>query len=328
MINTKTTVTDDTIVVQEGECSMEGTVEIETTMSNGGEKASDKNNAKSNRSKSSAKNESNDVNGGVASETTENEVAKRGSVAESNNNERKGGNRNNRVTSGTRRRRKQYAVSTRWEREMAEKAREMEMEENPIKQFNLTGTNEDCNNCFCCCANQIGGMFSLLEEEDGTPIVIAGPCWPFCTFVTLPLILVSSLLILFFIILNSKGPIPWWLAIIYIPLLFVVLVSLFLVSCRDPGLLERVTDEEAGESGWFWNEQVASFRPAGAMYCRECKVLIQDYDHLCPWTGTGIGRGNILAFRVFVVAVNLLCYCSIGIVAYFLLKGILKSDEI
>jgi DHHC palmitoyltransferase len=49
-------------------------------------------------------------------------------------------------------------------------------------------------------------------------------------------------------------------------------------------------DEEAGEGGWFWNEQVASFRPPGALYCRECGVLIQDYDHLCPWTGTGIGR--------------------------------------
>ena len=58
------------------------------------------------------------------------------------------------------------------------------------------------------------------------------------------------------------------------------------------------------------------------------KVLIQDYDHLCPWTGTGIGRNNILAFRVFVVAVNLLCYCSIGIVSYFLLKGILYTDGV
>jgi hypothetical protein len=39
--------------------------------------------------------------------------------------------------------------------------------------------------------------------------------------------------------------------------------------------MERVTDEEAGEGGWFWNEQVGSFRPPGALYCRECGVLIQ-----------------------------------------------------
>ena len=36
--------------------------------------------------------------------------------------------------------------------------------------------------------------------------------------------------------------------------------------------MERVTDEEAGEGGWFWNEQVGSFRPPGALYCRECGV--------------------------------------------------------
>jgi hypothetical protein len=59
-----------------------------------------------------------------------------------------------------------------------------------------------------------------------------------------------------------------------------VLAALFMVSCSDPGLMERVTDEEAGEGGWFWNEQVGSFRPPGALYCRECGVLIQEYDHL------------------------------------------------
>ena len=49
-------------------------------------------------------------------------------------------------------------------------------------------------------------------------------------------------------------------------------MALFMVSCRDPGLMERVTDEEAGQGGWYWNEQVGSFRPPGALYCRECGV--------------------------------------------------------
>jgi hypothetical protein len=69
-------------------------------------------------------------------------------------------------------------------------------------------------------------------------------------------------------------------AYIYFPVLGFVLASLFCVSCQDPGLMERVTDEEAGEGGWYWNEQVGSFRPPGALYCRECGVLIQEYDHL------------------------------------------------
>jgi len=60
--------------------------------------------------------------------------------------------------------------------------------------------------------------------------------------------------------------------VIYFSIIAIVLIVLFFVSCRDPGLLERVTDEEAADNGWFWNEQVGSYRPAGAMYCRECQV--------------------------------------------------------
>lgn len=130
---------------------------------------------------------------------------------------------------------------------------------------------------------------------------------------------------------------------IYYPILAFVLVILFCVSCRDPGLMERVTDEESAGSGWFWNEQVGSYRPQGAMYCRECHVskfewrtyyldstcnltgnglcfsiqaLVYDYDHVCPWTGTAIGKGNMLPFKIFVFSVNVLCYLSIGLVVW------------
>ena len=65
---------------------------------------------------------------------------------------------------------------------------------------------------------------------------------------------------------------PLWVAYIYFPVLGFVLAALFCVGCQDPGLMERVTDEEAGEGGWFWNEQVGSFRPPGALYCSECGV--------------------------------------------------------
>jgi hypothetical protein len=52
------------------------------------------------------------------------------------------------------------------------------------------------------------------------------------------------------------------------------------------------------------------------------QVLIEGYDHLCPWTGTGIGHGNMFAFKAFVVSVNVLCYFSIALVAYALLNGL------
>ena len=48
-------------------------------------------------------------------------------------------------------------------------------------------------------------MFSLAEKTDGTPIVIAGPCWPFCTFITVPLIVVLSALVSYFVVLNKDS---------------------------------------------------------------------------------------------------------------------------
>jgi hypothetical protein len=60
------------------------------------------------------------------------------------------------------------------------------------------------------------------------------------------------------------------------------MMALFMVSCRDPGLMERVTDEEAGQGGWYWNEQVGSFRPPGALYCRECGVSARQFKCIMP----------------------------------------------
>lgn len=47
-----------------------------------------------------------------------------------------------------------------------------------------------------------------------------------------------------------------------------------MVSCRDPGMMERVTDAESGDGAFLWNEQVGSYRPPNALYCRECQVRL------------------------------------------------------
>jgi len=202
---------------------------------------------------------------------------------------------------------KEYAISVRWEEEMEEyKAKRR----NSMPKTSLSGF----HTFFCCCAKRLGGMYSLIEKADGTPLIILGPCWPCCSFVTLPLILGIAGLVSFFFLYHGSFPI--WLAILYLAMVGLTLCALSCVSCRNPGILERVTDEEAGQGGWYWNEQAGSFRPRGAMYCRECKALIEEYDHFCPWTGTGIGRMNMGAFKFFVVCVNLTCYFSIGIVSY------------
>ena len=48
-------------------------------------------------------------------------------------------------------------------------------------------------------------MFVLFERSDGSPMVIAGPCWPFCMGVTLPLILGISALVCYFVLFNSAN---------------------------------------------------------------------------------------------------------------------------
>lgn len=155
----------------------------------------------------------------------------------------------------------QYAVSLQWERDQADG--------RPKKC--CTGTEEDLYSACCCCATRVGNMFFLWTRPDGSPRLVAGPCWPFCTFFTVPLICVLSALTLYFCIIRSDL-IPTWLAFVYVPLIAFTLVALGGVSCTDPGLLERVTDEEANQAAFLWNEQVGSFRPPDALYCRECKV--------------------------------------------------------
>jgi hypothetical protein len=48
-------------------------------------------------------------------------------------------------------------------------------------------------------------MFALVSFPDGTPIVVAGPCWPFCVFVTLPLILGISVVVSYFMIIDANS---------------------------------------------------------------------------------------------------------------------------
>ena len=100
-----------------------------------------------------------------------------------------------------------YAVSVRWEREQAERRRSHAgSSSGPVTQRKpyLTFSIEDFNRYFCCCARRVGSMFFLVEKKDGSPIVVAGPCWPFCSFVTVPLIVVLSGLVGYFIVSNPN----------------------------------------------------------------------------------------------------------------------------
>lgn len=79
-----------------------------------------------------------------------------------------------------------FAVSTQWEQQ--------------VQNGESIG---DIHRFFCCCARRLGHMHMILSGGDGTPLVIAGPCWPFCTFVTVPLIVGISGLVCYFFIIND-----------------------------------------------------------------------------------------------------------------------------
>jgi len=46
-------------------------------------------------------------------------------------------------------------------------------------------------------------MFALVSYPDGTPVILAGPHWPFCMFITVPLILGLSGVISYFMIIKK-----------------------------------------------------------------------------------------------------------------------------
>ncbi|GMH52974.1 hypothetical protein TrRE_jg6319 [Triparma retinervis] len=177
----------------------------------------------------------------------------------------------------------------------------------------------------CCCVSTglakyyVGNMPVLLSNPDGSPRLIMGSWWPFCVGITVPLI-AGAVTIVAALVLVPMAPL--YITLLYFALVAVTLGALFSVSCRNPGLVSKrekvvgpnVSTDSVDRSKWIWNDRVKSFRPRGALYCDTNDVVVEEYDHFCPWTGTSIGGGNMQAFKVFVVAVNVLCYTTVGVV--------------
>lgn len=147
---------------------------------------------------------------------------------------------------------------------------------------------------------------------------VVGPFWPMLLLVTYPLIFGVSLLTLW----SGLPGKPLYVQAGWAVLTGTLIVSLFNTGFRDPGILQRRTspppaeDDGSGdddgprrrvgfrwgnEAGpWRWSDQAHSYRPRNSMYCPDCKVVIEEFDHTCPWTGTAIGKKNMGAFQVFV----------------------------
>ena len=95
-------------------------------------------------------------------------------------------------------------------------------------------------------------------------------------------------------------------------------------ATTDPGLVVRRSEEPTGEdrgvrhydfcrrstnnnlnlvgrlslrwlqgARWAYCDRTKTWRPTTAKYADDCNVLVDKYDHTCPWTGTAIGGNNM-----------------------------------
>ena len=141
----------------------------------------------------------------------------------------------------------------------------------------------------CICnlvgARKVGHMAVLLETEPARQsqqdtnhnnrlLVVMGPYWPCMLFCTLPLILLVSMWVLMSsTLLSDQHPAVLY---VWVVLTGATLLSLLLVSCRDPGILRR---RSAPVEGWIWNDQGLTFRPPTAKYDKDCGVVVEEFDH-------------------------------------------------
>jgi len=134
--------------------------------------------------------------------------------------------------------------------------------------------------------------------------LVVGPYWPMMMFVTYPLILVISFWTAAMAVFVPNYNI--FVVIFWSAMTFGLCFSLFSVAFRDPGILPKYKDIPFSEDGnqarssWRWNDLAQSYAPRGSSYDPDCAVIVEEFDHTCPWTGTAIGKKNMLAFQCFI----------------------------
>jgi len=186
-----------------------------------------------------------------------------------------------------------------------------------------TGCASHCANA-CCCSlcPKIGNMTPLLQTVDkhtGKPKIwcMVGPFWPVLIFITCPLILGISGLLAAFILPKLHMSVGIVLAL----LVLITMGALCATACVDPGLIVRHAERPAvGGENWYFSDVAKTFRPPRAAYCHMCRVVVQDMDHVCPWTGTAIAKNNMPYFLAFTRLVCVLIVCEFAVLSYGLVE--------
>ena len=154
-------------------------------------------------------------------------------------------------------------------------------------------------------AKRVGNMAVLVGDIDGDENVnlkcVAGPYWPVNACITWPAVIGLTVAV---VVLGLSDEHPGIIAACAV-LTACLMISMVCVSFRDPGILRRRAEKPDGAEGqqWIWNDQSLTYRPLKARYDSECACVIEEHDHVCPWVGSAIGRGNMCAFRCFVALI-------------------------
>ena len=191
--------------------------------------------------------------------------------------------------------------------------------------------NIDTTGCLCCSslfcsllgAQRIGNMVVLnssmewVEEVEEDPETgeckvrrytrptlrcVVGPYWPMLLCVTYPLIFIVSGWAYYTALWPGKKPVV--VTVVWVLLTGGLIVALALTGCRDPGILYRHDSPPPQfENNWRWSDQAHSYRPRSAYFDSDTGVVVEEFDHTCPWTGTAIGKKNMICFQFFVCLV-------------------------
>jgi len=188
--------------------------------------------------------------------------------------------------------------------------------------------------CGCLGARRVGNMAVLAQSEENFDeeivdtdtgqvtirqtkrpklLWVVGPYWTVNLFITFPLILGVSGWICYKNILTADLAIiiTWSIGT------FLMVFSLCMISCRDPGILYRHSEiPTTVEEEWRWNDQARTYRPASSRFDSDCQVVVEGFDHTCPWTGTAIGSKNMFWFKLFVSMVPIMLIYTVVLAAF------------
>ena len=171
-----------------------------------------------------------------------------------------------------------------------------------------------------CCGllrwRRVGAMSVLLWDK-GPPSrirCVLGSCWPMLFF-TMSLIVCATGFVLAGVL--PRVSFVWTVGACF--MITLTIGALALTGMSDPGIVPRADVESRAAQGgpvgassrrrWLKRQRLLLGPREG--YCDESQVVVREFDHFCPWTGTVIAGGNMVYFQVFLMSL-----CSlIGFIA-------------